>query len=854
MKKKSILLTCICALMALAMFVGCDNAPVIPSFVVGGNVVSGDFLVGQTFDPGKFSITVNYDNGKRVTDDATAKVVFGGAEDGKVAIGDTATVFYGNDYLGEPVTEEVALNVYTIKSLAVTAPEVNGEAASKLRPEDITVVATYLDSDNAEKTMTLTSTEYTIDTEINYVGNEPSSAEPQVQAYYNVIPQVGVPADAAKPYGKLYFTAEFEPSKVYTADDILEIVSIEPKDSLKLYAFDYDYIPRPAFEDVTINVKFKGVDYSEEKESDVLAENVEGLELMFVQDDLPLETGKLVGETNLDVRAVLGNLRAESETSVTLETITVDITAAKVGALDYKPVKGEALPVIDPADFIVTYTDNGDGIKDYVSEPTFVYSTTGKTFTEITDTKVPSVGATNLFVFAKYNGVVSETSVNVGAIDEPTPAPVLDSIELKFATGFEYPAKMKEYNAVPALSASDVVVTASYTVDGETAEELDKTVTPSKVGYSTTTGSVTEATATSFAGTDSLYVYVAYTEGTGDAAVTKYAYSEDIKDSLATAYPTDLEVSFEYETMNAAKTEPMVGSKLAGFVVNAVNADGVVSTLENGYTFIKNGDDETVETDSITVGKEAVDYQVYALVETSKGVKEFITSDPVTVEAGLGYIAEDALSALEFGLASGYDNRVGQTISNRAADYTVKIADASVETTVFEGYDGKPEVKIESVSVVSDKNIEETGNQVIFTVSYVDAQGVKQTKQIQSYDSDDTWTFAGVSGVELSGEDIKVLYDGSAFDGTVDPYTTYTVAKFTLDESSYTVYGEAKPVLQVLKNGSAVSDETIKPGWHTEAGYSVKVTYTALSKNAETGLYEAAEQETVVEIPMNGRA
>ena len=43
-------MVCISALIALTMFVGCDNAPVLPSFVVSGNITqTGDFLIGLDF-------------------------------------------------------------------------------------------------------------------------------------------------------------------------------------------------------------------------------------------------------------------------------------------------------------------------------------------------------------------------------------------------------------------------------------------------------------------------------------------------------------------------------------------------------------------------------------------------------------------------------------------------------------------------------------------------------------------------------------------------------------------------------------------------------------------------------------
>lgn len=415
--------------------------------------------------------------------------------------------------------------------------------------------------------------------------------------------------------------------------------------------------------------------------------------------------------------------------------------------------------------------------------------------------------------------------------------------------------KMEEYNAVPTIAASDVIVEATYsvTLDGEPQDDRTAIVTPNEVGFSTTNGSgaPTKASVNAFNGTGDLYIYAAYTEG----EKTVYAYSESIKDSLVTAYATDLNVSFDYATMNADNTEPMVGSDVNNFVVEAINNDGVVATLADGdYTFIKDGNDETVDIEDIKVGITAVDYQVYALVDVAEGVKDYITSDVVTVEEGLGWIEFDSVKEhLVFSLASGYDNRVGQIISGNADDYVVTVEEAGAEF-IHEGYDGVPAVRIEDVAVVGNKRIEATGNEVLFTVSYVDETGEEQTVQIQSYDTGNTWTFEGVSGVVVDGENIGVLYDGSSFTGTVNPYATYTVADFTLDDSTYEVYGgeEAKPILVVQKDGRDYNEETCKPGWN-DTGFSVKVTYTALTLDDETGLYVAAEEDTEYVIDMVGR-
>ena len=119
MKKRSILLTCIVAVMALAMFVGCDNAPVLPSFVVGGTInQTGDFLEGQTFDPSKFTVTITYDNGRIVAADETVSVYLDKdtGETGKVNAGDTVKADLGKNYADSDICATAAVRVYSITS------------------------------------------------------------------------------------------------------------------------------------------------------------------------------------------------------------------------------------------------------------------------------------------------------------------------------------------------------------------------------------------------------------------------------------------------------------------------------------------------------------------------------------------------------------------------------------------------------------------------------------------------------------------------------------------------------------------------------------------------------------------
>ncbi len=880
MKKKSILLTCIVAVMALAMFVGCDNAPVLPSFVVGGNAESGDFLAGQTFDPGRFSVRVDYDNGKKVENDATAKVVFNDEnKNGKVDFGETATVTYGISYEGDPVREKVTLNVYSIKNLAVTAPEVNEDAAAKLRPEDITVVATYLDSANAEKTMTLTSSEYSIDTAVNYVGNAPSSAEPQVQAYYNVIPSVGIGVDGAKVYGKLYFTAEFEPSKVYTADDILAIGDISAKSSLKLYAFDYDYVPRPSFDDVNIYVKYKDVQYPHDAgndnwvEWDILTENIEGLDLMYVDEKgLPLSAEDLTGVSTLKMRAVLGDLRAESSTEVTLKTIEVNIEAAdsfKASAL----YTDTALPAINATDFVVTYTDNVDSIKDYVPAEDLVlvygyYETVDK-IVEVQPGTVVKAPNMTISVFAKYHGVISETGVVVGTTkNRPTPDPAITGIEATLVQGAALPAKMLSYNetgltkALGIVAGGSVKVTPVYDIEDE--DNLT-TVAPTRVRLSTSAEKFVQPVATSFTGEDPLYILVEYDVEGEDEKTTTFVDAIDIADSLTASYATELEVSYGYSMVTEATKDsdvasqvPMIDATIVDFQVEAVNDDGVVAILDD-YRFLDE-ENNFIEFDpsEYEVTEKASDpYKVTALLETETG-RDYVTSAAFTFKAGESWIDFDSIvDNLEFTLAAGYDNRVGQKISAKADDYEI-VAESYADAVHGTFAEDSAPITITKVEIVDDgaqspagKLIEATGNSVIFTVTYEGKDG----EISDSVEIEDVWTFDGVSYIDLDGDNFTFQYlneESGEYEeiSSFDNGTAYKVENLKL--AGYTAYGDVTvPGFTVYDTSygkkSEVSAEFTAQNGHVYTieveGYTAAVETSSLEEAPEgaMGKYVAVE-------------
>ena len=125
MKKKSILLTCICALMALAMFVGCEQASVFPHFPATATIRQvGDFVEGQIFDASKFVVDVTYLDGSRSTITDAALTYTDDDDIPGVSSADTVSVNVGNDYYGDPVDYTANISrIYQISYVTLSTAE-----------------------------------------------------------------------------------------------------------------------------------------------------------------------------------------------------------------------------------------------------------------------------------------------------------------------------------------------------------------------------------------------------------------------------------------------------------------------------------------------------------------------------------------------------------------------------------------------------------------------------------------------------------------------------------------------------------------------------------------------------------
>ena len=467
MKKRSILLTCIVAVMALAMFVGCDNAPVLPSFVVGGTInQTGDFLEGQTFDPSKFTVTITYDNGRIVAADETVSVYLDTDKnsDGKVNAGDTVKADLGKNYADSDICATAGISVYNIKSVEVVGPETIGSNNMEISASDLTVTATYLDSTNSEKTMVLVPGEYTVG-EVS--GGNVTPSIPEAAASVEVTVHVGNFGDDELVY-TYDFTVEYEepvpvdlPYEItgWASDNTVEFTGI-------LMQLDYgDNAVEPNPSNVTLNVRGDdGEDHT------VNAADVEGVELAFVdtQMGLPLASNDLtsVSSVNLVVSlpgvAEQKTLKVETTATFLVVTPVADFALSEgplgtASASDYKVILGTE------ESYYEDITGN-DGIS-------VIYVASDSSTDELDPETVITTEST-VYAYANYMGATGRTDDKLTITE--TPDPTVESIEVTLVEGFEGPVA-QYYDSLSTLTTdfdgSSAIESVTYVMsDGSERE------------------------------------------------------------------------------------------------------------------------------------------------------------------------------------------------------------------------------------------------------------------------------------------------------------------------------------------------------------------------------------------------
>ena len=648
MKKKSILFTCIVAIMALAMFVGCDNAPTLPSFVVGGTInQTGDFLEGQAFDPSKFTVTITYDNGRIVAADETVSVYLDtdkGAV-GKVNVGDTVKADLGKNFADSDICATAAVKVYNIKSIAVTGPEsypghaeaVSANVTIDIPESDLTVTATYLDSENAEKTMVLVPGEYLVDpaTVKNLTEENPSvEAKATVKALVGNFNGVAVNAD-------FNFTATWNGESTKLPEDAvvskIEVEFVSETTEYSLAKLDYG-TELPAVDASKFKVTaFVGEEEYSVDSSDVTFTWVDKDGYAFTSNNLYTDKASGVG--------ILAEFAGVSTVFVN-EKLTLDdanITVVKSGT--YKDpilVAGSDLP--DMSSMLKAYIDK-DRIAPEDEGLEWVYAYKENNFgsvsgsTPITDGKIPAadtyttttggdsdtvkVGSTYLVVYPVYKGVSATQGIALGKIEPVETTYVIESADLSGIT-----LAAQQYTTAPEYTTGvkSVLIRPSEGAVMAPNGNFDKFGIT--FAYSLTDDVMTPLTdGVDLRDVDQIYVKVTYAYAVGKASVAYFPLT------LAPAYADSLDVDVEYSA--ATKDGKPLADATATVKVNAVNDLGIVAELEEGEYNIVNR--TTGMIDEITVAATEQTYGFNAIVDGENGPKKIRLTPDLTIPAWTPY-------------------------------------------------------------------------------------------------------------------------------------------------------------------------------------------------------------------------
>lgn len=593
-----------------------------------------------------------------------------------------------------------------------------------------------------------------------------------------------------------------------------------------IYAWDYGDAIVPTFDDVTINVTYKG------GESGTL-ENAEGVKIELLDtDDMPLADGNFVGKTQLKVRVTIGDLRRENTVSLT-EFNVANIDIVDDGYEVPTIYAREPLPAIEN---VIVKVKANDNIWDVVTDGVeLVYKDDDGTVYRVGE-EAPAA-RTQLYVSVIYNGITvgMENIDSAKVTRRPTVYKTLVGIEASLAESAVLPEKMASYNAIAleSLSVNSGDVTFKFVFEGE-GEEPSVSGDIISRAFSTTPDTYTAPVATSFNGESPLYIYVAYR--TKDGKV--FSDSIEVTDKLTTAYPTGLEAEVLY---NSDVADLLVGDAIKGINVNALNGNGVVAVLEEGEYRFLDANNNFVDPVLEVGAKESPEYRVTALVDTATG-KQYMTSyTGFKIAAGKSWIAAEAIDEIEFALASDAENRIGMPFSANATNYVVA---SDYSEYVHEGSNGTPEIKVTAVSVPAGK-LEAEGNTVMLTISYTDENGDAQTKQLP-------YTFSAISWVDPNGDGVSGFafqyFDGENWTAINSTLVTgaHSVADFRIDPTSYVTYGtvETVPTLTISRDGTEYTGDIFVD---SKVAYTFTVTYTGATANTvgNGGLWMADELPAV---------
>lgn len=617
-------------LSALLVFVGCDQGFDYPSIPTDGQILQKVNLVeGQVIPTDGFDVLITYLDGSSRTISGVS-VVETGTDTQKNGVADN----------GEPI--EVAIGKDSNHQDVKATGSISAEPVDHY---DVEVVAGATFSESVTNVADKVSVSAVSASGLSYklgVGDYIATLATIVNA---PITDGTVPAVITVGVGNYSTTLNVVATPA--SADFVSIASIALKDSsIDIADIDYEELPVPSFDDVTIMVSYLG-----KEEPEALEAPVSGLRLFYVD-----ENGNEITEDSIYVPAT-GDTEfrvgveyngtvviAEDGTPVaTVKTATLKVTEKALNGFDRSVyIVGETLPAVDPDVFTVILSTEGSSEKISSDEVVFGYYTRpASTLVPYTGTTVPSEA---LYIGASYAGLTTKSDAVFGPITPVTakaPEYVLltaDQISLREGFGIAKQYYVNITASLPKLSASDVVI-------ADTDELKDLTW---GYAYSTTVPVYDPATKsavitalddeqyvddvlgnTSLMDSDHLYI-VAYSAKTTN---------NDNKQTVYFGYVEVPMVEAVAETMTlAVSSGDMYGDEIESAEVTFRNDFGIVSVNDitdslTGYELIVDG---KVATSWPTVTLKGQNVEV--VYRTSTGVLK--ATDKIS--AGEDYIANPA--------------------------------------------------------------------------------------------------------------------------------------------------------------------------------------------------------------------
>ena len=782
MKKRSILLTCIVALMALAMFVGCDNAPAFPDMptsVKSGYILQvGDFLTGQAFDPSKFDVYVTYDNSDTPVLVETTAVRMETADDTTANSGDKVIALAGYDYEGNEVLARGAVTAYTINRVEIEkAPElvsVGGAAPAVGKSSDYTVRAYYYDSENVEKSVLLTSAEF----DVNFGGwvDETSSASnTTADGYIEVSTDVGGSDTNNAAFFKVAVPVAFEAAVI----NVENIDSVQIKNTTVLPAWTYDGVPVPSFNDVLIYVNGEDAPLTADP----------GFELIYgTKNDnafIPLDKDNLTGVT--DQIFVLATYEGQSIVSTYKDSNSRSYITPSAVTIGLKPSNSftgfaaESEATVNPADFIVTATYantaellDSEDVEFYISNNAYLDASNVELGAI---DEIPASG--DVYVYALYRGNIAQYMVPVTAKVPAEVEAITGGIVAKTAAIPEK-AYYHANNIGNLLPASDMIESITVTMDDGTTRTVKATDSPSFMVDTTAYYlSADEESAVNAESVEKISINGSeYFDVTADKLYVKVTYYEvdgfvEV-DTVTPSVYSLVAIPVYRNALNDSQSTPMTNSLIDWTVFTQAVSGNVIDPAFQDWAIVVDGT-EVADKSTVRVADEEQTYNIYT---TFGGTGFMQISTTGTIPAGEAFIQKTGSTFLA-SKAESYVALIGQGISTTAADYAV------TGWSVVGSDDDLAPV----VNVVMPTGVEvlAANNRVRLSVTYTNAEGESVTEYVT------TAAFAGTPNVENADfvNAIKIVGTGEGYlaDGKVLAGTSYSFSNFKVDENSYEANG-----------------------------------------------------------------